>query len=89
MAVLQQVIRDVTNVKFCGSEPLEAMLTSKGGHPSVLRTLAFAWYLPPGALLGRKQRLLMTGVKGRCMRQHTVSCFLPCPHGSRSALEPG
>jgi hypothetical protein len=33
----------VTNVRFHGSEPLEATLTSGGGHPCVLRTLAFSW----------------------------------------------
>lgn len=50
-----QVIRDVTNVRFQGSEPLEAALTSDGGHPAVLRTLAYSWCHPCLALV-REQK---------------------------------
>ncbi|KAK9840576.1 hypothetical protein WJX81_002140 [Elliptochloris bilobata] len=48
--VAVKVIRDITNVRFHGNEPLEAMLTSGGGHASVLRTLAFAWHCNPARL---------------------------------------
>lgn len=58
------------------------MLTSNGGHPSVLRTLAFAWYFPTWHGAGLQALSLRERQNGVLTRNSTVFCAtrpLCCP----------
>jgi len=63
----------VTNVRFNGSEPLEATLTSGGGHPCVLRTLAFSW-----CARARARRPVPCDVRKRARQR--PGCAAPAAH---------